>query len=256
MTDKPFFSSPFFCLHTTWIGGTDPRVCLKRMSHPGEHNMTPMADPVRSKFVHHHQLQGLCRAIYVPEPGGRPLVCLRDTGHLTPHGLPEGRTEGPPRSFLNTDPINVPRDIQFHPGIKGEDIVVPLAMVGRPDSPLQDQELLVWPAVDEPPAPERSLPEDLRALLRRHSAENGSDTPDLVLADFLLDALSAFNDAVTAREDWYGHRHAPGEDASAQERLKRIKDLVSSVAQSPGGAGGPTAHNLAVHIHEIIMGRA
>jgi hypothetical protein len=49
----------------------------------------------------------------------------------------------------------------------------------------------------------------LRALLNRYSAENGSDTPDFVLAEYLLGCLLAFDAAVRRREAWYG-RGDPG----------------------------------------------
>lgn len=43
------------------------------------------------------------------------------------------------------------------------------------------------------------LQKDLAALLNSYSAENGSNTPDAVLADYLLSCLEAFNTAVRAR---------------------------------------------------------
>jgi hypothetical protein len=45
---------------------------------------------------------------------------------------------------------------------------------------------------------------DLVALLNRHSRENESNTPDFVLAQFLLDSLEAFDAAIRVREAWYG----------------------------------------------------
>lgn len=54
--------------------------------------------------------------------------------------------------------------------------------------------------------PEPTLALDLAAVLNRYSAENGSDTPDHVLADYLLGCLAAFDAAVGAREKWYGRR--------------------------------------------------
>jgi hypothetical protein len=36
------------------------------------------------------------------------------------------------------------------------------------------------------------------------SMENGSDTPDFILADFLTDCLRVFGTATTRRERWYG----------------------------------------------------
>lgn len=38
------------------------------------------------------------------------------------------------------------------------------------------------------------------------SAENGSNTPDFILAQFLIDCLLAFDAAVQAREQWYDHK--------------------------------------------------
>jgi hypothetical protein len=46
--------------------------------------------------------------------------------------------------------------------------------------------------------------------LNRASAENASNTPDFVLAEFLTDCLAAFDRATTARDNWYGMRPRPG----------------------------------------------
>lgn len=45
---------------------------------------------------------------------------------------------------------------------------------------------------------------DLEKLINRHSQENGSNTPDFLLAQYLRDCLDAFNKASRAREAWYG----------------------------------------------------
>lgn len=44
---------------------------------------------------------------------------------------------------------------------------------------------------------------ELCHLLNRFSQENGSDTPDFVLADYLCECLKAFNEATKIRTDWY-----------------------------------------------------
>ena len=54
------------------------------------------------------------------------------------------------------------------------------------------------------------LIEELSATLNRHSMENGSDTPDFILATFLSDALNALDKAVAARERWYGRAEKHG----------------------------------------------
>lgn len=44
---------------------------------------------------------------------------------------------------------------------------------------------------------------DLEHLINRHSMENGSDTPDHILADFLDACLKAFDQATRDRTNWY-----------------------------------------------------
>jgi len=45
---------------------------------------------------------------------------------------------------------------------------------------------------------------ELEVLINKHSRENGSNTPDFILADYLQNCLMAFDSAVFAREQWYG----------------------------------------------------
>lgn len=45
---------------------------------------------------------------------------------------------------------------------------------------------------------------ELEHLINRYSMENGSDTPDFILADYLTDCLESYDGAVKAREKWYG----------------------------------------------------
>jgi hypothetical protein len=51
---------------------------------------------------------------------------------------------------------------------------------------------------------ENAFRDELEALINRHSMENGSDTPDFILADYLVDCLRAWTRGVAAREAWYG----------------------------------------------------
>lgn len=44
----------------------------------------------------------------------------------------------------------------------------------------------------------------LERLLNMYSQENGSNTPDFILAQYLSGCLKAWNEAVVAREKWYG----------------------------------------------------
>lgn len=48
------------------------------------------------------------------------------------------------------------------------------------------------------------LEAELAWLLNSYSAENESDTPDFVLAQYLIGSLMVFNNAVRRRTEWYG----------------------------------------------------
>jgi hypothetical protein len=54
------------------------------------------------------------------------------------------------------------------------------------------------------PKPPENLREDIQRAINCRSAENGSDTPDWILAEYLMDCLAAFDKGVKARESWYG----------------------------------------------------
>lgn len=54
---------------------------------------------------------------------------------------------------------------------------------------------------------------ELERLINRHSQENGSNTPDFILARYLSSCLEAWNVGVRERERWYGHKEVPsGQD--------------------------------------------
>jgi hypothetical protein len=64
--------------------------------------------------------------------------------------------------------------------------------------------------------------------LNRFSAENPSNTPDWILAQFLLGCLAAWNQGVQQRETWYGRDARPG-------CLGGI--IAASSPQADGGSG-------------------
>ena len=51
--------------------------------------------------------------------------------------------------------------------------------------------------------------QELTTLLNQHSIENDSNTPDFILAQFLLGCLAVFNVAVQQRESFYGRDARP-----------------------------------------------
>lgn len=48
-----------------------------------------------------------------------------------------------------------------------------------------------------------SFRKELQHIINCYSKENGSDTPDFILAEYLCACLHAFDNAVTARSAWY-----------------------------------------------------
>lgn len=49
-----------------------------------------------------------------------------------------------------------------------------------------------------------SFTNELKKLISRYSEENRSNTPDFILANYLVACLDAFNASAQAREKWYG----------------------------------------------------
>ena len=59
----------------------------------------------------------------------------------------------------------------------------------------------------------RNFREELTYLINRYSKENGSNTPDFILAEYLDGCLNAFDSAVENRSKWYGRFDIPGVDS-------------------------------------------
>ena len=80
--------------------------------------------------------------------------------------------------------------------------------------------------------------EGLTRLINSESMEQGSDTPDYVLASYLMRCLDAWNCAQADRKHW--HRHPP-KTVAKWESLEKAFDLASAthqVCRSCGGNGG------------------
>lgn len=52
--------------------------------------------------------------------------------------------------------------------------------------------------------------EKLTELINKFSKENGSNTPDYILAEYLNGCLETFNKTVMRRSEWYGFRDRIG----------------------------------------------
>jgi len=51
-----------------------------------------------------------------------------------------------------------------------------------------------------------ALKKDLTSLLNNHSLESRSDTPDYMLADFMLGCLNVYENTIERRERWFGRK--------------------------------------------------
>ena len=63
--------------------------------------------------------------------------------------------------------------------------------------------------------------------------ENGSDTPDFILAAYLMDCISSFDLTMKKREKWYGRevgnwlvKHS--ESATEEDKIKNWKDNLTN----------------------------
>lgn len=46
--------------------------------------------------------------------------------------------------------------------------------------------------------------QELEKLINKYSKENESNTPDFILADYIVGCLDTYNKTLNAREQWYG----------------------------------------------------
>lgn len=56
----------------------------------------------------------------------------------------------------------------------------------------------------------KNFQKDLEKLINRHSKENGSNTPDWVLASYLVRCLEVFDACIELRERYYGREKLHG----------------------------------------------
>jgi len=54
---------------------------------------------------------------------------------------------------------------------------------------------------------------DLQDLINKHCIENASNTPDFILAQYLVNCLDTYNKVTHSRDIWWGHKTFEGIDA-------------------------------------------
>lgn len=62
----------------------------------------------------------------------------------------------------------------------------------------------------------KTFQKELEALINKHSMENGSNTPDFLLAEYLKGCLDVFNNIISRRSLWYGETKYEGPNESKE----------------------------------------
>lgn len=95
--------------------------------------------------------------------------------------------------------------------LKGEPIETPegnythYAMCPVTNQPVVQMRGVDPSAIDlpAPPGNEPSFSKELEHLINAHSVENGSNTPDFILAEYMMGCLRAYEQAVEKKEAWF-----------------------------------------------------
>lgn len=67
-----------------------------------------------------------------------------------------------------------------------------------------------------------SFRHELEDLINKHNMENSSDTPDFMLADYLINCLETFGEIVKRRDKWYD----TGNESNANPPLTSVNKRV------------------------------
>ena len=58
---------------------------------------------------------------------------------------------------------------------------------------------------------------ELKKLINQHSRENESDTPDFILAQYMLSCLEAYEKAIKLRDEWFDYEPWTKEETEEEE---------------------------------------
>jgi hypothetical protein len=75
----------------------------------------------------------------------------------------------------------------------------------------------------------RNFDDELVCLLNKYSKENGSNTPDFILADFIGRCLENWNLTTVTREEWYGRSFSSG---SLRSKTKPTAEELDKILNS------------------------
>ena len=87
-----------------------------------------------------------------------------------------------------------------------------------------------------------SLLNDVALVLNRYSAENASNTPDFILAEYLRACLMAYDAAVQSRATWYGRMDIPGQGSVPLKDMVHVTEVQIRGAEPYANVGDDTAN--------------
>ncbi len=75
---------------------------------------------------------------------------------------------------------------------------------------------------------QEELRKEIESAINRHSAENASDTPDFILAEYLTDALQAFDKATRRRDKWYDFKTLTNHSGAPRPTITDLESILAS----------------------------
>lgn len=75
---------------------------------------------------------------------------------------------------------------------------------------------------------EQTFEQELRKLINSHSIENESNTPDHILAQYMLSCLAAYTNAINNRDDWYAIDVMKTYGENREKLIQQFKNNVIS----------------------------
>lgn len=83
--------------------------------------------------------------------------------------------------------------------------------------------------------PPETLQERIAHAINATSSENGSNTPDFILAEYLTRCLGVFNSTLKQRAEWYGRMDSPAQEPPTAQKTAGL--IVGDVVLLKSGNG-------------------
>ena len=135
---------------------------------------------------------------------------------------------GGPLMTVNAEVNNDLCDVVWFDGVCYGNRTVAVAALEEVTQPVCTPKPLQLQKVDSGPGPAPNLEfrNDIETIINRHNAENESDTPDFILAEYLIDCLAVFDKAVRNCAFWHGdvrpQRQRLVEEQSLNKEAQRL----------------------------------